>query len=253
MQWAGSGSLWTGAGAPLRAAGFIMRHPGLWLPSLLPLLLNIALFSAMYWMIFSMLPGWLDQWLPQQQGWLWAVLYYVVLVLVVILALTAGVYLFSAVGRILAAPFLEILTRKTEEAATGAPAPEGPGWLASIARVAWQESLKLVIYAGLLLALMLLSLIMPLVGGGPSAILAWLVTVFFLAMEFMDYPLERRGLGLREKAAAVWDTTPGWLGFGGSVFALGIVPLVNILLLPLAAVGGTLFFLELRVAPQGQN
>lgn len=230
-----------------------MRHPGMWLPSLLPLILNIVLFSAMYWMIFSMLPGWLDQWLPQHEGWFWAVLYYVVLVLVVILALTAGVYLFSAVGRILAAPFLEILTRKTEEVATGVAAPEGPNWLASIARVAWQESLKLVIYAGMLLGLMLLSIIMPLVGGGPSAILAWLVTVFFLAMEFLDYPLERRGLSLGQKAKAVWDTTPGWLGFGGAVFVIGIVPFVNIVMLPLSAVGGTLFYLDLSVQNQSTS
>ncbi len=234
----------------MRAAGFIARNPGMWLPSLLPLVLNIALFSLMYWMIFSMLPGWLDQWLPHQEGWLWAVLYYVVLVLVVILALTAGVYLFSSVGRILAAPFLEILTRKTEELATGSPAPEGPAWLSSIARVAWQETVKLFIYAGVLLALMLLSLIMPLVGGGPSAVLAWLVTVFFLAMEFLDYPLERRGLSLGQKAKATWDTTPGWLGFGCAVFVLGIVPVLNMVMLPLSAVGGTLFFLDLQTQDQ---
>jgi CysZ protein len=34
------------------------------------------------------------------------------------------------------------------------------------------------------------------------------------------------------------------LGFGLAVFALGVVPVVNLALLPLAAVGGTLLYLE---------
>lgn len=36
----------------------------------------------------------------------------------------------------------------------------------------------------------------------------------------------------------------GWLGFGSAVLVIGLVPVVNFALLPLAAMGGTLLYLE---------
>ena len=75
-----------------------------------------------------------------------------------------------------------------------------------------------------------------------AAGLAFLVTCFFLAVDFLDYPLERRGLSLRAKLAFVGRMGLTGIGFGATVLAMGIVPLLNLALLPLAAVGGTLLF-----------
>lgn len=245
-QWAGPSALWAGASAPWRAFRLLARQPALWPLCLLPTLINVVLLGAFVFGLFTHLPGWLEAWLPRGEGWWWAWLYYLALIVVGLLALGVGLLLLASLGRVLAAPFLDVLARRVEIVVSGAPAPPGPGPLATVARVLRQETLKLLLYAALTLALTFLGLLAPLLGGAASAALGWLLTTFFLALEFMDYPLERRGLGLGGKIAAVWRTTPGWLGLGGALMALGLIPLLNLLFLPLAAVAGTLYYLESR-------
>ena len=65
-----------------------------------------------------------------------------------------------------------------------------------------------------------------------------------MAVDFLDYPLEQRGLSLKAKLAFVGRMGLTGIGFGATVLIMGIVPLINLALLPLAAVGGTLLFWE---------
>ena len=103
--------------------------------------------------------------------------------------------------------------------------------------------MRLLIYLAVMLPLLLINLI-PGLGGAVYAVAAWLVTAYFLALEFLDYPLDRRGLSLKEKSRYVRSLGLGWLGFGSAVLVIGLVPVVNFTLLPLAAMGGTLVYLE---------
>ena len=100
------------------------------------------------------------------------------------------------------------------------------------------------IYLAVMLPLLLINFI-PGVGAAVYAVLAWLFTAYFLALEFMDYPLDRRGLSLGAKVAATCGAW-GWAGWaiGSAVLVMGLVPVVNFALLPLAAMGGTLLYLE---------
>ena len=74
-----------------------------------------------------------------------------------------------------------------------------------------QQLKKLVLYVLVLGALLLLNLV-PGVGSAIYAVLAWLITCFFLVLEFVDYPLDRRQLTLRAKLAYVWNLQ--WTGLG---------------------------------------
>ncbi len=140
----------------------------------------------------------------------------------------------------LAAPFLELLTRRVELAAGGGGEWAEVGFLAGLGRAALQEGKKLLLYLALL-ALLLLVNLLPGVGTALYAGLAGLVTAWFLALDFVDYPLERRGLRLQAKLAYL-------RGLGLTGLAFGAAPagsfLFNLALLPLAAVGGTLLYLE---------
>ncbi|MCF8034389.1 MAG: EI24 domain-containing protein [Desulfarculaceae bacterium] len=229
-----------------RAWGFIWRHKRLWPLAAMPFLLNLAVFVLAFWLSYTYLGGWIRSLLPGGEGWWWAALLYVVLVLVVLALLALEIYLFAVVGRIVSEPFLELLTRRTEALASGMP--PGADWADSglmrdVLRVIRQSLMRLLIYLAVMLPLLLINLI-PGLGGAIYAVLAWLVTAYFLALEFMDYPLDRRGLSLKQKGRYVRGLGLGWLGYGSSVLALGLIPVVNFAFLPLAAVGGTLLYLE---------
>ena len=66
--------------------------------------------------------------------------------------------------------------------------------------------------------------------------------------EFVGLPLARQLVGYRRRWGVVWDNR--WLaaGFGSAVAVLFIVPGLNLVLLPLAAVGGTLLYCDLKTA-----
>lgn len=234
-----------GLGAPVKALGFLARHARLWPLAIAPFLINLALFALFFWFGYSRFDQWLDALLPTGQGWWWLVLYYFLAVLAVLLLLVVQVYLFAVVGGVVAAPFLEALTQRVEELAAPdqAAAWTSRGILGEILRVAGQALKKLLLYA-LVMGLLLLLNLVPGPGTALYAGLAFLATCFFLTLEFTDYPLDRRGLSLTAKLGYVRRLGLRGLGFGAAVFVLGLVPLVNLALLPLAAVGGTLLYLD---------
>ncbi len=135
--------------APLWAAGFLLRRPRLWPWLLAPLLINLGLFALAFWLGV----GWFDRWLaavlPGGEGLGWRVLFYLLLVLGYLLFLAATVYLFALAGRVLAAPFLELLTRRVELAAGGGGEWAEVGFLAGLGRAALQEGKKLLLYLAL--------------------------------------------------------------------------------------------------------
>ncbi len=231
--------------APLKGWSFLWRHRGLLPLALAPFLINLGLFALFLWLGYSRLGGWVRSFLPLEQGWWWVLVYYLLAALVGLFLLAAQVYLFAVVGGIIASPFLEALTRRVEALA----APDAPaGWsqagvLSELARVAGQACKRLLLYAAVMLLIFLLNLL-PVLGSLLYAVLALVATCLFLALEFLDYPLDRRGLSLRQKLGYLRGLGLRGLCFGAAVCLLGLVPLVNLLLLPLGAVGGTLLYLD---------
>ncbi len=240
-----SPGLLSGPRAPLAALGFLWTHKRLLPLAITPFLINLGLFVLFFWFSYGRFQRWVTAFLPLNEGWWWVLLYYVLAAAAVLLLLVVQVYLFAVVGGVVAAPFLELLTRRVEEEARpgAAGAWSQAGMLAEIARVAGQALKKVLLYAAVMVVLLMLNLL-PGLGTLLYAGLAFLVTCFFLALEFLDYPLDRRGLSLAAKLSYVRRAGLSALGFGAAVFALGVVPLVNLLFLPLAAVGGTLLYLE---------
>ncbi len=248
----GRPSLLSGFRAPLSGAPFLWRHPGLWPWALAPFLVNLGLFALFFWLGYGPFRRLLQWALGQFAGWWWAALVYLLLALVLLLLLIMTVYAFSLVGSILAAPFLEQLTMGVERRLAPGGLPSEPfrltGIPREILRVAGQAVKRLALFLALQIALLLINLL-PVMGPALYAALAWLVTAFFLALEFMDYPLDRRKLTLTAKLAYIWRLGPAWLGFGAGVMVLGLIPVLNIALLPLAAVGATRLFLQSPLGP----
>jgi uncharacterized protein involved in cysteine biosynthesis len=226
------------AGAWHVAAGFwfLLRHPTLWPLAILPTLLAVVclvggILAAAYsfqWVGSVFLPG--PDRLPS----------FVTLLLTLALGvgmLGAGAVMGLAVALLLAAPVLERLSRRVESRARGAVTVAETGLRWEVA-----QSLKGSLYfLAAAPGVFLLSLI-PLVGPVFGAF--W--GAHALAFQQTDMALGRRGLSFRARRAWHRRFRAESMGFGLMGLILLVVPVANVLLVPVLTVGGTLLVLELE-------
>jgi len=162
-------------------------------------------------------------------------------VLMFMLALLIGYFLYLPVARVLLAPFAEALSRRTHVINTGQAIRQNNfGW----ARAIW-EGLKLVMFQLVVaLAALALSLAFPPVGA-PIGIA---VAIFLGGLDFFDIPLSTRGMRLRSKLGVIWRNKSLALGFGAAVYLMLLIPVINMLSLPVGVVGATLLIDALEEA-----
>jgi len=235
-----------GAGYLLRGAGLVARNRGLLAFIALPVAATALAFFAVAAMVF-----W---WHADLAESVWArpasgasqMLWYAWSVVVLLAGLAAALLLFLALQGIIAGPFNEVLSARVERLVTGsAPEPGGlRGFLASLGLALVHESRKLLRRTLLMTVLLAASLVLPVIGAAILAAGGFYVTARFVAFDALDYTMARRLWGyarkrqyLREHSAATW-------GLGAATALLLLVPVVGLVAMPLAAVGGTLLFVD---------
>lgn len=149
----------------------------------------------------------------------------------------ASVALGFAVALLLAAPVLDLLSRRVEARVRGRADEEDKGLGFALGQSLLGQSYFLLAAPGVFLLG-----IIPLVG----PILAALWGARALAFQLTDPSLSRRGLGFREKRAWHRQWLPESEGFGLAGLVTLLVPLANLLVAPALAAGGTLLVLELE-------
>ena len=154
-------------------------------------------------------------------------------VLMFLLTLLIAYFLYLPVARVLLAPFAEALSRKTRSINTGRTIRhDNQGW-----RRAMWEGLKLVSFQAVVaLAALALGLAFPPVG----APIGVAVAIFLGGLDFFDIPLSTRGLRLRKKLGVIWRNKSLALGFGVAAYLMLLIPVINMLALPVGVVGATL-------------
>ncbi|GAB3094105.1 sulfate transporter CysZ [Aestuariicella hydrocarbonica] len=228
----------------LTRAAQLMVTPKLRIFVLVPLLINLVLFVAatslliqqfgvaMSWLLGS-LPGWLDflAWI------LW-------LIFAGLILIVYG-YSFSMITNIIAAPFYGILAEKTEILVRGkGPAPESLGHM--IPRTLGRELIKLwyFIVRGLaILILMLLLSFIPLVNV-VAPVIGFLWGAWSMAIQYVDYPADNNQLTFSETRNRLWGHKYSSFSLGSLIMLGTMIPLANIFIMPIAVVGGTLFWID---------
>lgn len=150
-----------------------------------------------------------------------------------VLALMIAYFLYLPVARVLLAPFAEALSRKTHVIQTGdAVRQNNLGWVRAI-----REGLKLVVFQFMIaLAALLLGLFFPPVGAPVGVAVA----IFLCGLDFLDIPLSTRGLWLRRKLGVMWRNKFLTIGFGAAAYLMLLIPVFNMLALPVGVIGATL-------------
>ena len=228
----------------LREGLRLVLSPGLRLFVILPLTVNVLLFFGLIWFAVGQFSGWVDTFMPNLPTWL-AFLEYILWPLFVVLVVLMVFFSFTMLANIIAAPFNGFLAEKVEVVVRGEDAAPPFSWaelLTMLPRTIGRELRKLGYFAPRALALLVLSFIPVL--NLVAAPLWLLFGVWMMAVQYIDYPADNNKLS--------WADMMGWLrqrrwqslSFGAVTYAALLVPVLNLLIMPAAVAGATLFWVR---------
>ncbi|MGV5109095.1 sulfate transporter CysZ [Pseudomonas aeruginosa] len=233
-----SGPQYLGEGLKL-----IMR-PGLRLFVLIPLTLNLLVFALLIGFAMQQFSHWVDLLMPSLPDWL-SFLQYIVWPLFVLLVLVIVFFTFTMVANIISAPFNGFLSEKVEVVVRGRDDFPPFNWaelLAMIPRTMGREMRKLAYFLPRALVLLVLSFV-P--GVNLIATPLWILFgIWMMAVQYIDYPADNHKLDWNEMLA--WLRSKRWacMGFGGMTYLALLIPLVNLVMMPAAVAGATLFWVR---------
>jgi CysZ protein len=224
----------------------LILSPGLRLFVLLPLTINLLLFIGLIFLAMQQFSGWVDTFMPSLPTWL-SFLEYVLWPLFVVLVLLMVFFTFTLLANIIAAPFNGFLSEKVEVVVRGQddfPPFSGAELMAMVPRTLGREMRKLGYFLPRAIALLILSFIPVL---NILAAPLWLLFgVWMMAIQYIDYPADNNKMSWPDMLA--WLREKRWqsLSFGGITYLALLVPGLNIVMMPAAVAGATLFWVRER-------
>ena len=240
-----------GLATPFRAISFLFSNLKLVRYFLIPLSINIVIFGLGTWAFFHYFGELLNALFNTPEVWYQYIIYYFAATVLGLLFAVALVFGFTAVGNLIASPFNDVLSERTEEIRTGKNIDEPFSFkvLMGDAQTAVGNELRKI---GLLILIQVTLLIInfvPIVGTVIYAICSPLSVIFFLAYEYMDFSLSRKRLRFGEKWRLIFDHKGACFGMGATFFFTTVIPFVNFFVMPVAVISATLLYVQIQEGP----
>lgn len=235
------GSFTSGFFSLWNAFRFVFSNPSLFKYVAIPFIINVLVFSGtVYWGLdlFSSLVG---DYVTVQDAWYWQIVATVVKIIAGLVTAVVVFFAFTVIGNLIAAPFNDLLSERTEQLLTGVRDDEGFSLrklAADIWRVMGDEIRKMAIFIALMLLLLGFNMV-PAIGPPIYAFFSIMLTVYFLVVEYTGYVFSRKHLGFKEQRQFIGGNRMSTLGFGLAVMCVLMIPLVQFLTIPLAVVAAT--------------
>ncbi|TFF42259.1 sulfate transporter CysZ [Pseudomonas sp. RIT623] len=230
----------------LREGLKLVLSPSLRLFVLLPLAVNLLLFGGLIYFAGHQFSLWVDALMPTLPDWL-SFLTYILWPLFVALVVLMVFFTFTLLANVIAAPFNGFLAEKVEVVVRGQDTFPPFSWaelLAMVPRTFSREMRKLGYFLPRAIGLFILSFI-PVVNVIAAPL--WLVFgIWMMAIQYIDYPADNNKMNWQDMLA--WLRSKRWqsLGFGGITYLALMIPGVNVLMMPAAVAGATLFWVRER-------
>ena len=224
-------------GYPFRGVKHLLAHRQLWPWAIKSLVVGLILFMVIVGVAAAIVLGWFfADGLTWKTGLLGCA--------AALLGIVGGVVLFALIGNVIAGPYLEAMTeRMMADAGRLKETPRGywSAFGAGVVDQAGRFGLFLAVQAALLVTYVTpFALIHPL--------LASAVTIFFVAIEHLEYPLEARGLRFFARIDWGLKRMGPSLGFGATLFF--VMPIAGFVFLPAAVCGAVLLEEDLEGSPR---
>lgn len=235
----------TGVRFLFRGMAFWGRRPKVMLLGAVPALIaSVLLLSAMVVLIVNIgdLSAWVTGFAADWNEVLRTSIRVAAGVLVVALAGWLSVLVFVSLTMIIGDPFYEAINGRVE-AEYGPVLADERGFWAGVGQSA-VDALRLLLTTVPLGVLLFAIGFIPLVGAVLALVLGAFVGGWFLAVEVMAYPFNRRGIRYGQYRKLLKKRRSMTYGFGLATFLLFLIPLGAVLIMPAAVAGGTLLARE---------
>ncbi len=210
----------------------LLNHPQLRQYLLIPLFINIVLYSGAFVLGYHSISALLHEFLPAWLNWLswilWPLFFISFLVMVF--------FTFTLLANLIAAPYYSLLSAKVLQIISDrdeviAEQPWNKVFFGELSRIGY-----------LLLRILPLLVLFVIPVANLLAPLLWAVfAAKGLAMEFMAYPLENRGMSFSAQKQFLKQANLGILSFGGLTSLALTLPIVNLFIGQAAVIGATIY------------
>ncbi|MBN6076408.1 sulfate transporter CysZ [Aggregatibacter actinomycetemcomitans] len=206
---------------------------------IMPILLNVLLLGGLFWIFVNQIGGYIDgimSYIPDWLSWLSGVL----LLLSILMILVLFYFIFTTLSGFIAAPFNGLLAEKVEKMLTGENLQDMSLWdfMKDVPRMLAREWQKLVYSLPKIIALFLLGFL-PLLGQTVIPVVTFLFTAWMMAIQYCDYPFDNHKIpfGMMKNELAIKRNVT--MTFGSLVTLCTFVPVVNLVIIPVAVCGAT--------------
>jgi CysZ protein len=232
--------------APFRSVRILRSNPRLIQYVLIPFLINTIVFSGAVYLGLDFFSTTVVEYIPQGDAWYWSVLYWFLWVVAVLLTAVLVFFSFTVVGNLLASPFNDLLSERTEEVLSGNHNDEtfafGRFFRDALSTILL-EAKKMWVFVVVMVLILPLNLL-PGVGNTLYTVLAISLTLFFLCFEYLGFVLVRKRQFFRDQKNYIFARKFLMLGFSCGVMAILAIPFFQLLCIPLAVIAATRLWCE---------
>lgn len=231
---------------PLRAVKFFKHQPGLLKYLAIPFFINVLVFTATVYFGLDLFERMLETYAPSTEVWYGVLLYYLAWTVALLMTTVIVFFSFTVIGNLVASPFNELLSERTEVLISGKHNDE-PFALSRF----WKESRNAIIVEIKKMAVFVVCMLLlfginfiPGIGSLFYAVLAPAFTLFFLAVEYLAFVLMRKQMSFSAQRRYIFKRPILMLGYSCGVFCMLAIPFVQFFCIPLAVVGATLLWCD---------
>lgn len=206
-----------------------------------PLAINLIIFSIAFYYLYLQLDYYLAQindFIPEWLNWL----NYVLWPLAIATMLIVFSFVFSSVANWIAAPFNGLLSEKVEATLTNTLPPSGGAKeiVKDIPRTLSREWCKFRYYLPRAIGFFLLLWVLPVIG----QVLWFLFVSWMMAIQYKDYPFDNHKIPFPEMKHALSNNKSLSYSFGLTVMVFSMIPIVNLIVMPVAICGSTSLWVD---------
>lgn len=209
---------------------------------ILPMIFNFILFGGLFYFTYHYLFSYSAYYLDKLPSWL-SFLSGVLLIIFIISFFLLFLSLFTVFFNVIAAPFNGLLAEKTQFLLYGIPTPSLPFSQMALRSIKRQGQF-LKYFLPRLLGMCFLFFVPFL---HPIYPFLWfLFTAWMLSIQYQDFPMDNNLISFREMRQKIKNNKMRSLGFGSLINLISLIPVLNILIMPAAVIGSTMFYCEIN-------
>ncbi|QBY05731.1 sulfate transporter CysZ [Thalassotalea sp. HSM 43] len=219
----------------------LIKTPGIRRFVFVPLMVNLILFGVAFYYLTLYISDIIvdfEQWLGTD--WSWLTMF--VEPLLYVTALICFSFVFSTFANWLAAPFNGLLSEKIERHLSGHQLDDSgfADVIKDIPRTLSREWCKLKYYLPRAIGFFIVLWILPFFGQ-----IIWFVFIaWMMAIQYCDYPFDNHKINFIDMRSKLSEHKGKCFGFGISVTIAAMIPIVNLIVMPVAICGATAMWVD---------